>query len=104
MTAKKKAPAKKRSLFAELEQAMGDVKAHGEGLSQDLPMRAQRPPSLGSRIQFEMGNYVIEGTIVEDRRNLGVNGQHVWRVRVGADDQQLTYQITDSRITQVFAG
>ena len=30
-TAKKKMPAKKRSLFAELEQALGDVKAHGDG-------------------------------------------------------------------------
>jgi hypothetical protein len=63
----------------------------------------RRRPHLGSRVQFEMGSYVIEGTIVEDRGNLGANGQHVWRVRVAGDDDQLTYEIPEQLITRVIA-
>lgn len=44
------------------------------------------PYREGDRVRFHFGGVEVEGTVIEDRGNLGIGGKRLYGVRFWADD------------------
>ncbi|HJW75883.1 MAG TPA: helix-turn-helix domain-containing protein [Thermoleophilia bacterium] len=77
-TARKKAPEKKRSLFAELEQAMGDVKAHRKGRL-TLRERTVHPLALPK----------VDGDFIVETREARGMSRAVFAMKLGLNPRSL---------------
>ena len=45
-----------------------------------------QPYRVGDRVKMDWGGHAIEGTVVEDRGNLGVGGRRILRVHFKFDE------------------
>ncbi len=60
------------------------------------PTKIRQYPRVGDRVVLRLGNDV-EGTIVEDRGNIGAKGEHIYRIAVNyGEESMLHYEIPTS--------
>lgn len=58
--------------------------------------------TLGQRISFPWGKYTLEGTIIEDRGPLAMNGHHIYRVKILDEtfpDELREVELPDTELT-----
>ena len=62
---------------------------------------APKKPRVGARVDFDMGNYVAHGLLIEDRGPLGSKGERIWRVEVDEDGDIARFEIVETQIRRV---